>query len=268
MLDEFLNGPAQQEKKRFIPVYQVGIVSKMQTTENHHPDKKNKPKETVPIPRREHQKIHGTEPHNTPLSRTMREYDKVNTILVTMKNWSTAYQKDFDKTPEIGLEQAILLKKTLSKELKVLMKDELPKVKHIKGFGVISLAGILAYAHPNRFPSKRKFLFYCGYTQASRKLKRYSRRIKPIMHELSKETIIYKDAKYYPLYIKFKEDLSKRYPERSKKAIDVIARNRIATYLLKEIYELFRVENREVSIILQLPVTEGLSLHSTLGLQI
>ena len=41
-----------QPKKRFIPVYQVGIVSKMQTTENHHPDKKNKPKETVPIPHR------------------------------------------------------------------------------------------------------------------------------------------------------------------------------------------------------------------------
>jgi hypothetical protein len=218
----------------------------MQTTENHHPDKKNKPKETVPILRREHQKIHGTEPHDTPLSRTMREYDKVNTILVTMKNWSTAYQKDFDKTPEIGLEQAILLKKTLSKELQVLMKDELPKVKHIKGLGSRYLAGILAYAHPDRFSSQRKFLFYCGYTQASRIRKNYCRRIKPIMYNLVESVIMAKDPKYYTLYLKFKEDAKIRNPDKPKMAIHRIAVNRTATFLLKEIYELFRVENRVV----------------------
>jgi len=240
----------------------------IKSIENHHPDKKNKPKETVPIPRKTHQKLHGIEPHDTPLSRVMREYDKVNTILVTMKNWSTAYQKDFDKAPDIGLEQTTLLKKTLAKQLQILMKNELLKVKHIKGIGAISLAGILAYAHPSRFPSLRKFLFYCGYPQASKEEKTYCRRIKPIMYNLVGSIIKAKEPKYYNLYLKFKTELNHKCPDKPKKTIDMTARNRTATYLLKEIYELFRVENREVSIILQLPVTEGLSLHSTLGLQI
>ena len=220
----------------------MDIVSKMQTTENHHPDKKNKPKETVPIPRREHQKIHGIEPHDTPLSRTMREYDKVNAFLVTMKNWSTAYQKDFDTAPDIGLEKALSLKKSLTKELAVLVKDELPKI-HIKGLSTISLAGILAYAHPSRFPSKRKFLFYCGYTQASLEKKTYCRRIKPIMYNLVGSIIKAKDPKYYALYLQFKEDAKARTPDISKIAIHRIAMNRTATFILKEIYSLFRVEN-------------------------
>jgi len=213
----------------------------MQTTENHHPDKKNKPKETVPILRREHQKIHGTEPHDTPLSRTMRQYDKVNTILVTMKNWSTAYQKDFGEVPDIDVGQTIILKETLAKELKILTKKERRKIKHImhiKGLGSRYLAGILAYAHPSRFPGQRKFLFYCGYTQASGKLKKYNRRIKPIMYNLVGSIIKAKDPKYYGLYLKFKEDAKTRNPNKPKIAIHRIAINRTATFFLKEIYEL------------------------------
>ena len=182
----------------------------MQALENHHPDKKNKPKETVPIPHREHQKFHRIEPNDTPLSRIMREYDRVNAIIVTMKNWSTAYQKDFDIAPDIGLEKILQFKKTLTKKLSILVKDELPKVDHIKGIGPRYLAGILAYAHPSRFPSLRKFLFYCGYTQASRTNKNYNRRIKPIMRLLAESVIMHKDTKYYPLYHKVKEELSQK----------------------------------------------------------
>jgi hypothetical protein len=234
--------------------------------ENHHPDKNTKPRQTIPISRKAHQQLHGIEVHDTPLSRLMRQYDKANTILVTMKNWSRSYQKDFATIPDIGIQHAIMLKKTLTKQLHILMKTQLPKVKHIKGFGPRYLAGILAYAHPNRFPSLRKFLFYCGYTQASRKLKRYNRRIRPIIYRLTRQVIMQKDKEYYPLYLKIKDDLGQCFVLRTKKAIDMMARNRIGTYLLKEVYRLFRVETERSCIFLQLPSVEGLSFTSTLSL--
>jgi len=131
-------------------------------------------------------------------------------------------------------------------EIKRLVRTERQKIKHIKGFGSITLAGILAYAHPHRFTSLRKFLFYCGYTQASCHLKRYSRKIKPIIYQATRFIIMNKDAKYYPFYLKVKDNLRQRDPNNTKKGIDAMARNRLGTYLLKEVYELFRVENREV----------------------
>jgi hypothetical protein len=58
----------------------------MEVLEKHHPDKKNFPKLTLPISYREHKRLHHIETLDTPLSRKMREYDKVNSILVAMKN--------------------------------------------------------------------------------------------------------------------------------------------------------------------------------------
>ena len=237
----------------------------MQTLENHHPDKINQPDLTIPTPHKTHQKIHNIEPNDTPLSRVMRQYDKVNTILVTMKNWSTAYQKDFDSIPEIGLEKVTLLKKNLTKEFTVLVKGDLTKI-HIKGLGSRYLAGLLAYAHPSRFPSQRKFLFYCGYTQSSRLNKNYCRRIKPIMYNLIGNIIKAKDPKYYTLYLKFKEDARMRISDKSKMALHRIAVNRTATFVLKEVYKTFRVENRVVLSPLLNFQMEGLNPKSILGL--
>jgi hypothetical protein len=230
----------------------------MQVIDNHHPNKKEHPKLTVPLEHKKHQKLHDIEPNDTPLSRVMRQYDKVNTISVTMKNWSASYQKDFDNTPEIGLEKVTLLKKTLTKELTLLVKDDLAKI-HIKGLGPRYLAGILAYAHPSRFPSQRKFLFYCGYTQASRINKHYCRRIKPIMYNLVGNIIKAKDPKYYMFYLKFKEDARIRNGNKSKMALHRIAINRTATFVLKEIYKIFRVDNRVLFCSSQLPKMEGLN---------
>jgi hypothetical protein len=66
------------------------------------------------------------------------------------------------------------------------------------------------------------------------------------MYNLVGSIIKAKDPKYYALYLKFKEDAKARTPGKSKIAIHRIAINRTATFILKEIYELFRVENREV----------------------
>ena len=45
-----------------------------------------------------------------------------------------------------------------------------------------------------------------------------------------------KDSKYYPMYLKFKEEFQLRYSSKPKMAIHRIAMNRVATFLLKEIY--------------------------------
>jgi hypothetical protein len=237
--------------------------------ENHHVDRKHSPKLKVKMTRKEHQKLHKILPIDTLLSRKMRQYDTLTKLIVTMKNWQTSFTKDFGNSPNIGLETIEKCKQQLMKEIGNIIKIEREKTRHIKGFGPRYLAGILAYAHPTRFSSLRKFLFYCGYTEASRKLKKYNRRIKPIMHLLTTQVIMHKDTKYYSLYLKFKEQLSQRYPNKSKKPIDIMARNRLATYLLKAIYELFRAENREVLHFSQLSIegkvyspTSTLELHT------
>jgi hypothetical protein len=48
-----------------------------------------------------------------------------------------------------------------------------------------------------------------------------------------------KDEKYYPLYLKMKQDAKIRQPEKSKMAIHRIAMNRVATFVLKEVYNIW-----------------------------
>jgi hypothetical protein len=131
-------------------------------------------------------------------------------------------------------------KQDIMRDVRNMLKDELGKVSHIKGFHARYLAGILAYAHPNRFPSLRKFLVYCGYKQSAKITGRYNRKVCSLVNQLAKSVIICKDEKYYPLYLKIKQDLVNRYPNYSKKKIDAMAKNRVGTFLLKEIYNLFR----------------------------
>lgn len=218
--------------------------------ENHHPDKINKPKFTVPIPYKQHQQIHGTECNDTPLFRFRRQYDSVTKIIVQMKHWQCAYQKQFEEEPPtIKLKEMKHFKYTLKIQIQNLIKNDLAKVSHIKGLGVIGLGGILAYAHPSRFPSLRKFLFYCGYTKASHTLKRkhpsgksnyyYNRRIPPIMFNVVQGLIKAKNPKYYSLYLKFKLNLKLKNPTKPKIAIHRMAINRTATFLLKEIYSIW-----------------------------
>lgn len=63
------------------------------------------------------------------------------------------------------------------------------------------------------------------------------------MYNLVRRIIVAKDPKYYPLYLKFKEDAKVRSPDKPKIAVHRIAMNRTATFILKEIYSIWRVEN-------------------------
>lgn len=196
------------------------------------------PPKVVLIPHRGHQRIHNNLPIINPLNLKMRQYDKLVNLCRMIKNWTKAYKREFGEEPiDVGLAELERKKKEILKEVKLLIDDDLAKVQHIKGLGVRYLAGLLAYAHPNRFPNVGRYLYYCGYTNASKITKRYSRKTSSLVHQVAVELIRGKDPKYYPLYLKIKEEQPKDFPKIKKHRIAI---NKMATIFLKEFYYLFR----------------------------
>jgi len=189
------------------------------------------------IPRRKHQAIHGNVPISNELNLKMRQYDKLVKLSVMLQNWRTSYEREFGQNPiHVGLEQIDNKKKEMLANIEKIIKNDLKKIKHIKGLGIRYLAGLLAYAHPERFRTLHKFLLYCGYKGS---FPRYNRKVKSIVNRIAIHLIMCKDKHYYPLYLKIKKDLKKRFPTYKKGKIDGMAKNRLGTFLLKEVYRLF-----------------------------
>lgn len=217
----------------------------MKMTETHHIS--YNPEITVEIPLKLHHEIHGTEPNTSELSMLMRQYDKLVQLSVMLKNWRMAYQKEFNHNP-INVEQITVIKREILKDVKEIINGELKEVQHLKGLGTRYLAGLLAYAHPNRFSNLHKFLHYCGYKGSSKVTKKYNRRVSAIVHQISKSLLMHKDPKYYTLYKSIRTDLETRYPKYIKARIFNMTLKRVGTFLLKEVYKIFHepVETRQV----------------------
>ena len=199
------------------------------------------PSITEVIPHKIHQKLHGINLIESDLALKMRRYDKLTRLNIGLMNWSYAYRKEFGLNVKLPVDLTPIQeeRRLIIKDVKRLLKRELRLTRHIGGFGPRCLGGILAFAHPSRFPSLSKFLAYCGYKNSVRVKKRYSRRAKSLARLATEETITKKDSHYYVLYNKMKEDMMRRYPDYPKIIIEVKARNRVATFLLKEIYSIF-----------------------------
>ena len=118
-------------------------------------------------------------------------------------------------------------------------------------------------AHPKDFPTLSKYLIYCGYKGISRKTNRFSRKAKYIVWNITKNILMAKNEKYYPLYLKIKEQIKKKgltcsscFRKGCKKRdpnrpicngrIDEMAWNRVGTLILKEIYYRIRSKLEEV----------------------
>lgn len=193
------------------------------------------------IPLKKHQKIHDNIPIISDLSLKMRQYDWLVKVSVMLKNWSTAYKRQFGENPiDIGLAEIEMKKKEILKDAKVIIREDLKKVTHIKGLGVRFLAGLLAYAHPSRFSNLHKFLHYCGYKGSAKISKKYSRKVCSLVHQIAKSLLMHKDPEYYSLYQKLRNDLRSKYPNARKIKTYNIAINRVGTFFLKEIYYIFR----------------------------
>jgi len=208
-------------------------------SEKHHIS--YKPKIIVKIPLKEHHKIHNTSPNTSELTTLMRQYDKLVKLSVMIQNWQTSFVKEF------GIEKILVNVnfKDIEQEkyqilsiIKKLIKKELEKIS-IKGIGVRYLAGILAYAHPNRFSRKRKFLHYCGYAISSNITKKYSRKIHSLGYQIVKSVIMHKDEKYYKFYLEVKTKLQANNLHFSKSKINGKAINRVGTAIFSEIYTIF-----------------------------
>jgi hypothetical protein len=205
--------------------------------EKHHIS----PSKVVLIPREEHMKIHGILPIRNELSKEARIYDALNRFIINLKVWRTNFEKDFGTK---NLFDAINIleqeKHRFENILKKKTKEDSERFKDIKGIGGTYLARLLAYAHPNRFPSLRKFLHYCGFKESSSVLQTYNHKVKPIVHAMTVQVIRKKDKKYYPLYLEIKRSLKERHPGHPKAEIDGKAINRLSTLILKEIYRRYR----------------------------
>lgn len=211
------------------------MTEKNEIIDKHHIS--YEPPITIRIPHKLHQEIHGNVPIKTELNLMMRQYDKLVKFSVMLQNWKTSYEKEFGQNPiDVGLKEISDRKEDIMEVVKSIIKSDLEKVKHIKGLGVRYLGGLLAYAHPKRFPSLRRFLSYCGYKGNWKVTQKYSRKVKSLVHQIVVQMIMHKDKEYYTLYLKIKQDLSKKFPNYRKGKIDGMTKNRVGTFFLKEFW--------------------------------
>jgi hypothetical protein len=197
------------------------------------------PPKTVLTPHRDHQKIHNKVPIIDELTLKMRQYEKIIQLSVMLKNWKHSFNREFGVSPiNISMEQLGAEKKKILREVELLIRNQLQllKVPHIMGIGTCSLAELLAFAHPERFPTLNRYLFYCGYTKASKITKRYNRKVCGLIFRITNQ-LIRENPKYYALYRKIKEEQPADFSKIRKHRV---AMNRVATLFLKEFYCLFK----------------------------
>lgn len=202
--------------------------------EKHHTS--YKPPVTIFLCRKCHQETHNKLPIEGRLTEVMRQYHLYTKLGVQLKNWSKAWNKQFgqlnDSQLEAFLKDIEVKQKELLKEAKYELGDKVELCEKWRGVGIRHLAYMFAFANPKRFPSLRKFLYYCGRKGEARKNKNFSRIVSTTAYQIAISLIRTKNEKYYPLYLKIKNELNNE-----KKGINHgKALNRISTLWLKEFY--------------------------------
>jgi len=155
--------------------------------------------------------------------------------IARLKNQQKAFERQFgdSETYKHTIKEWSLKKKEALTEVLPYLKEDIQKI-NIAGVGNVLSMQILASAHPNKFNSLSSFLAYCGYK--GNVGTKYNRLAKTTAYQMASECVMHKNEKYYPLYLKVKEDLKQRFPEDRKAKINGKAINRLSTFLLKEIY--------------------------------
>jgi hypothetical protein len=211
--------------------------------EKHHLDKKSVPDFTVLMAQKQHRKLHKNEVVDTPFSRLARKYYAIRNIKVSISNQLKAYAKEFgeDASASFNWEAIEQIKKNVCKERDVLLKDEIVKVKRIKGLGPAQLLMILGFAHPNRFSRVGRYLYYCGFKSAARKKCNYNHLIPSVMYVIVCNMLRCEkrwkcSTQYSALYHKVKQRLD----DSGDKSAHFKAVNRVSTAILKEVYRIFK----------------------------
>lgn len=214
-----------------------------------------KPPTKVNSCRKCHREIHGNEVIEGELVLIMRQYNALIKLGTGLKNRASAWEKEFDKF-ELPLYTEFLgsikkEKKSLLREAELVMgKDYFELQKKWKGIGPVIIAELLAFAHPNRFPSLRKFLYYCGRKEMAKKNKNYSRIASTTAYQAAEGLIRGRNEKYRKLYDEIKKSITEKHKEELeakkpgiKAKIHGKTLNRLSTFWLKDFYNLTRNNN-------------------------
>lgn len=170
-------------------------------------------------------------------------YERTTKHIVALKNSVQAYEKEFgemDQTILEGIKTNEKLKKSLLKTLVNVFKFETSLFSDIKGIGGRYVVGILLEAHPKNFKTLSRFLIYCGLKSKETTNGKFNRQAKALFHQIAVSITMQKDEKYYPFYQKIKEELKENHEDWTKRHVDNAAKNRIATFIAKEVYNRIR----------------------------
>ena len=174
-------------------------------------------------------------------------YEKQTQHVARLKNQQSAYVNEYgeestDINKALGLNKK--LKKEFKKPLVKYFKHEISLFKDIKGLGERYIFGIMLSANPLDFKTISRYLMYCGLVSREQSKNKYNHSTLGLFYQISKEVIIHKDKKYYPLYLEIKSVIAEKHnPEWTKGHIDNAARNRIGTLIAKELYR--RIKNEK-----------------------
>ena len=180
-------------------------------------------------------------------------YEKQTQHIVRLKNQQSAYKDEYgeestDISKALGLNDK--LKKEFKKPLAKYFKHEISLFKDIKGLGERYVFGIMLTANPLNFKTLSRYLMYCGLVSREQSKNKYNHSVLGLFHQITKELIMKKDKKYYPLYLEIKSTIAERHnPDWIKGHIDNAARNRISTLIAKEFYRRIKNEkNNQISL--------------------
>lgn len=214
--------------------------------EEHHTS--YKPPIKVDTCRKCHKKIHGNEVIEDELTLVMRQYNALIKLGTGLKNRKESWEKEFEEF-QIPLYNEFLdsiekEKKTLLKEAELVMGKEYFNLQNKwKGIGPVIIAQLLAFAHPERFPSLRRYLYYCGRKEVAKENKNYSRIASTVAYQAAEGLLRGRNEKYRKLYDEIKEAITEEHREalEAKKAgtkakIHGKTLNRLSTLWLKDFY--------------------------------
>ena len=186
----------------------------------------------------------------------LSEYRHLTKDLVRLKNRAFAYQREFGNREgyDVLIKQLAGARTKLVIEITPYVKPIVERLR-IKGVGIVNLGLVLAQADPTNFTSLSAYLQFCGYSAKARykdpakgfvkgNLVMRRSELRSACHQLGESVIRAKDKTWYPFYTMVKSNLKGRHPDASKLKIDQMAKNRLATFLLKEVYHVSKSKSK------------------------
>lgn len=176
-----------------------------------------------------------------------KKYEQLNKTIVRLKIIEGAYLSEYGSSKDNFISILEKEKELVEKILERIFRTEIALFDDIKGISTVTVVKALLFSNPRKFSCVSRYLRYLGFTEAVSRTENGKRRINPKrtpFYEMSKNVVRAKDKIWYPLYLKVKEDLKKKFPDDKPFINDAKAMNRVSTLLAKEFYK--RINNQKI----------------------